>query len=201
MRGPTKTQRMYGSALVEAALFERGTKGILDAALGHRLGGLGQVEVLPAFSWKQPHRIAMRAPVLKQQPERSLRQWHVAVFGAFAMTDVNHYPGTVEVGDLQMRPFLQAQTTGVDGGETDFVARQSNQSQKLSHFGHTEDDRQLPFGGWADDVESGPLLIQGVLKEELEPADGDGHSVARVVFDILQIEEVLAQLFLGDQVR
>jgi len=122
MRGPTKTQRMYGSALVEAALFERGTKGILDAALGHRLGGLGQVEVLPAFSWKQPHRIAMRAPVLKQQPERSLRQWHVAVFGAFAMTDVNHYPGTVEVGDLQMRPFLQAQTTGVDGGETDFVA-------------------------------------------------------------------------------
>ena len=37
-------------------------------------------------------------------------------------------------------------------------------------------------------------------KEELEATDGDGHGVAGVMFDILDEEKVLAQLFLGDQV-
>jgi hypothetical protein len=35
--------------------------------------------------------------------------------------------------------------------------------------------------------------------EESDTADGDGGSVARVMLDILDEEEVLAQLFLADQ--
>ena len=52
-------------------------------------------------------------------------QRDVAVFGAFAVADVNHHPGAVDVGHAQIGAFLQAQPAGVDGGETNLVARQS----------------------------------------------------------------------------
>ena len=47
--------------------------------------------------------------------------------------------------------------------------------------------------GWADEVEGGPSFFQRTLKEKLDPADGDGHGRARVVPDILDEEEILAQ--------
>jgi hypothetical protein len=42
--------------------------------------------------------------------------------------------------------------------------------------------------------------LQGSFKEELDATDGNGHGRAGVVFDVLDEEEVLTQLFLGDQV-
>jgi hypothetical protein len=48
--------------------------------------------------------------------------------------------------------------------------------------------------------EDGPRAVEGLFVEELDAAEGDGHRVARVMFDILDEEEVLAQLFLGHQV-
>src|SRR5712692_5870634 len=49
MRGPRMTQRMHGSALVEAALFERRAESLLQAALGHWLGRLRQVDMVAAL--------------------------------------------------------------------------------------------------------------------------------------------------------
>src|SRR5215813_1470868 len=100
-----------------------------------------------------------------------------------------------------MRAFLQAQTTAVDGGEANLVTRQSDVGKEVEHFGEAEDDGQLLFRRRAHDVEGGPFFLQRVLKEELEPTDGNGHGVARVMFDILDKEKVLAQFFLADQVR
>ena len=91
-----------------------------------------------------------------------------------------------------------AQTAGVDGGEANSIARQSDSRKELAHFGHAEDDGQLLLRRRAHNVEGGPFFLQGVLKEELEPTDGNGHGVAGVVFDI---QEILAQFFLADQVR
>jgi hypothetical protein len=49
-------------------------------------------------------------------------------------------------------------------------------------------------------VESGPILCQRPLKEEPDDTDGDGGGGARVMLDVLEVKEDLAQLFLGDQV-
>jgi hypothetical protein len=64
----------------------------------------------------------------------------------------------------------------------------------------SKDDRQFLFWGWADQVEGGPIFFQRAFKEKLDAADGDGGRAAGVMFDVLDLEEVLAQLFLGDQV-
>ena len=48
----------------------------------------------------------------------------VKVFlGALAVTGVNHHPGAVNVGDLQMGAFLQTQPARVGGGETNLIRR------------------------------------------------------------------------------
>src|SRR6266581_5575561 len=87
MRGPRMTQRMYGSAFVVAALFQGGAEGLLHAALGHRLSGLRQLDVVTAFGGKEQHGIAMQRPILAQQLERALRERHITIFRSFAVAD------------------------------------------------------------------------------------------------------------------
>ncbi len=99
-----------------------------------------------------------------------------------------------------MRPFLQAQAAGVDGRETNFVTWQSHARQNLAHFREAEDDGQLLFRGRTHDAEDGPRAVEGLFVAELNAAEGDGHRVAGVMFDILDEEKVLAQLLLSQQV-
>ena len=79
---------------------------------------------------------------------------------------------------LQMRAFLQAQAAGVDGGQTNFVARQSDAAKNLAHFREAEDDGQLLFRGRTHDAEDGPVTVERLLVEEPDAADGDGHGRA-----------------------
>ena len=39
-----------------------------------------------------------------------------------------------------------------------------------------------------------------MLVEKADAADGDGHGVAGVVLEVLEVEEVLTKFFLRDQV-
>jgi hypothetical protein len=64
---------VYRSTLVKATLFEGRAKGILDAADGHGLGGLRQLDVVTAFGGKEQHRMAMRAPIVAQALQRLFR--------------------------------------------------------------------------------------------------------------------------------
>src|SRR4030095_14706730 len=157
-----------------------------------RLGRVRQVNMVPALGRKEQQGIVMLLPILAQQLQRSFRQRDVTVFCAFAVADVNHQARAVDVGHAQIRSFLPTQAAGVDGGETNVVARQSDATEYLSHFRQAEDDGQFLFWGWTHQTEGGPILFQRALKEELNAADGDGGRAARVMFDVLEIEEVLA---------
>src|SRR5258705_5799144 len=103
------------------------------------------------------------------------------------MAEVNHHRSAVDVGDPQIGAFLKPQTAGVDGGETNFVTRQSDATENLAHFRQAEDDRQFLLGRSPHEVEGAPIFVQGALKEELDAANGDGGSGARVMFDVLNI--------------
>jgi hypothetical protein len=56
------------------------------------------------------------------------------------------------------------------------------------------------LGRRAHEVENRPFSIERLLKEEPDSAQGDGGRVARVMLDVDDAEEVLAEFFLGDQV-
>ena len=107
MGGPGVAQRVHGSAFV--------VDGSLSGLRGKRPARCSWTSA----RWLAPGRcghdlLRERAapdcdecPVLAQQLQRSFRQRDVTVFGAFAVADVNHHPGAVDVGDLQMGSFLQ----------------------------------------------------------------------------------------------
>ena len=71
----------------------------------------------------------MRDPVLAQQCQRAVWQGDIAIFPAFAMTDVDQHASAIDIAHLQMGALLQAQTTGVDRGEADSVAEQSHTAE------------------------------------------------------------------------
>ncbi len=55
--------------------------------------------------------------------ERRVRQGNEAVLGPLAPVDMPPHLAAVDVGDLKMLGFLQAQTAGVDGGEEGIAVR------------------------------------------------------------------------------
>ena len=50
------------------------------------------------------------------------------------MMDMDEAASAVDVADLKASAFLEAQAAGVDGGETNSVARQSDAIENLTHL-------------------------------------------------------------------
>lgn len=82
----------------------------------------------------------------------------------------------------------------LDNGEPD-------EREDLSNLIYGEDGGELLFTRWPDQLKARPLLAEGRLEEELDPAQSDSGSWACVLLDILDVEEILSKFFLGDEVR
>ena len=102
---------------------------------------------------------------------------------------------------LQMGALLQAQTTGVDGGEADSVTEESDTAENLAHLFEAEDHRQLLLARGADKAEGGPVSVEGVLEEARDATQGHRARAPSVRLDMLEIEEILSECFLGNHVR
>ena len=53
-------------------------------------------------------------------------QRHVAVLGALAAMHMDHHPLAVDVGDVQIKRFMQPEAAGIDDGQIGFVLRGSD---------------------------------------------------------------------------
>ena len=102
-----------------------------------------------------------------------MRQGDEAVFSALAAVDVEHHPVAVDIGDLQMLGFLQAQPTSVDGGEESIVVRGARTPQEPADFFTAEHGGQLLLALSVDDFQRMPVAVQDVLEEEADPAIAD----------------------------
>ncbi len=190
-------QRVDRGGLGEAAGAQRGPKGALQAALAHggvaaRGGGVRAGE--------EPSGVAVGAPVGAQQRQAALGQGDVAVLVALGVAEVQQLALAVDVADLQADAFLQPQPAGVDGGQADAIRRAVHTGQDLTDLGGTKHRRQFLLVGRADQVEGGPVAPQGVLEEELDAAQRQGRGAAGDVLDVVEVEEVLAEVLFADLV-
>jgi hypothetical protein len=145
-------------------------------------------------------RVAMRGPILTEEEERGLWQGDITILGPFTMRDMEDHARAIDILETKMGCFLQAEPTGVDRGEASPVAGKSDGVKNHSHLIDAEDGWELLLARGANQGEGGEVSVEGLLEEELDGADGDGGGAAGVVFDIPDVEEVLAQFFLSDQV-
>jgi hypothetical protein len=106
----------------------------------------------------------------------------------------------INIGHLQMGPLLKPETTGVERGEAHAVARQSHAAGQLADLFEAEDHRQLLLAWRAHKAQGGPVTVEGLFEEELDAAQRNRARTAGVRLDMLEGEEVLAEVFLSDQV-
>ena len=99
-----------------------------------------------------------------------------------------------------MGALLEAQATGVNRGEADARAEQAGTAEHRSHLFEAQDHGQFLLARGADNAEGGPVSVEGVLEEELDATQGNRARAPRVLLDILDVEEILSEFFLGDHV-
>jgi hypothetical protein len=142
----------------------------------------------------------MRDPRLAKPWQRTMWQGHITIFPALTTTDVDQHARTINMWDLQLGALLQAQPTGVEGGEADAVAEPSDTAENRSHLFGAQDHWQFFLARGADEGEGGPVSVKGILEEELDATPCNRARAPRVRLDMLEVEEILAEFFLGDHV-
>src|SRR3989442_14477347 len=80
------------------------------------------------------------------------------------------------------------------------ATRKSDATEDLSHLCEAQNHWQFLLARRSDQTERGELSAQRVFEEELDPAQRNGAPAPRPLLNILDVEEILPQFFLGDQV-
>ncbi len=80
------------------------------------------------------------------------------------------------------------------------MVRLAERAEEAMDLLDAEDGGQGAGFARVDEVEDGPGTLQGVYKQELDGGEGDGDGAGGDVFLVDEVEEVGAELILGDEV-
>ncbi len=203
MCGVRMAQGAHRCSLVDLALAQGGFESGLYVGVWRWPSCRAELVVFATTSGrgKEPFWIAVAFPVVAQHLQGFVWQRHKAIFTIFALHDVHDHALTVDVRDLEITAFEQAQTAGVDSQETDAVTLESNAGKDAANLRACEHDGHALFAAGAHEGQGWPVAFDGVLIEELDAAQGDGAGGSRPFLDILDVQEVVAQFFFSDLVR
>ena len=192
---------MHAGGLVQADLLHRAVKGFLEGGLIHRCARASALTAIWTTAGKEPDWIAMAQPVQAQQREGLLGQRDHTILIAFARANMQLHTGTITLGNLELDTFQQPQAAAGDHAQTGTVVWQVDLSQELPDLLDAQHHGQLLWQVRADEVAERPGAHQRVGVKELEGIESDIDGVGREASLVAQIEEILAQFFVGDQVR
>lgn len=199
--GVGMAQRVNMSCLSDATGFESQAEGALQRGAAHGLGGRGSALTGVTLGGEEQRRMAMRFPLIAQEQKRALGQRHVTIAVALARADVQEHALGIDVAHLKVQAFPQAQAAGINGGQADALIQGGNRGQEASDFGGGEDDRKFELMIGANQFNfSGPGKPEGFFPEEFDGAEGLGAGLAGDFLDALEMDEILTELFRGDQV-
>lgn len=191
-------QGMRGDFLSKVELFDNLLDGALNGRDAHRCGCLASPLVVASIGRKQQYSMAVRLPVVSQSEQGRLRQWDVAILGTFAAMDVDHHPPAVDVSDLQVEPFLQAESQRVHGPKESGHPHGRAGIEDLLDLFSSDDFRQrfdvLQFGFG----ERFPVSPASASEEELDAAEGNSQRAIGKLFFDFQMQQPAAKLFFGD---
>ncbi len=198
----TMAQRMDMSSLLEATGSPGQTEGPLQSTVLDRFGGGGCALSAMTFAGEKPQLVPMGFPLFSEQLQSALGQGDIAVTTAFAGADVQEHALGIDVGNLQIQTFAQAQAAGINGRQANAVIEAFDPLKDLAHFLGREHDRQ--FESWVSPDEPDghrPGLAESFFPEQLDGADALSGSLAREFLFRFEVEEVLAEFFRSDELR
>ena len=202
MRRVTMAQAMYVRGLPDSAGPQTEAEGALQSGPLDRFGGGGGALSAVTFGREEPLPMTMSLPLFSEQLEGALRQRDITVGIAFAGADVQEHALGIDVPDLEIQPFAQAQAARVDGAEANAMIEGFDLGQNLAHFLGGENDGQFELRIGPDQLDFGrPGLAEGFFPEKFDGANILSGSLARDFLLGFEMEEVEAQFLRSDQIR
>ena len=171
-------------------------EGALERGVVHRFGGGARPTTAVPLGGKEQRRMAVRFPLLPQELQGAFRQRDVAILIAFAGADVQEHALGIDIADLEVQPFAQAQPAGVNGAEADAMIQGGDGGQNAAHLGGREHNREFELGVGARQfqfVRPGPP--EGFFPEQFEGTDDLGAGLTGDFLVGLEVDAVLAELF------
>lgn len=188
-------------ALVDAGRNHGLPEGSLHAGGSHRRGGSRRRLMASADRGEEERGVAVGHPVLPEQSQRRLGEGNVAILGPLAAVDVDHQTGAVDVGDLQVQPLLQPESTGVDRGEEGVVVEGADTAQRPADLLDAQDGREFPLPLRPQELEERPVSLQHLLEEEPDPRVADPQGGGGPPAHVPPVQEVRLQGIRRDLVR
>ena len=142
----------------------------------------------------------MGPPVLAEPSQGRRRQRHEAVPGPLAQMDMHEHALAVDVADLQVQAFAEAQSQGIHGPEEGLEVGLANGVDEPVHLGDGQDIGECLWLGDAHHLERLPVARHGMSVEELDAAEGDAEGAGSEPTALLEMEEVVADLLLGETI-
>jgi len=192
MRRVGVAERVDGGVFGAAALAHDHFEGLLE-------GGRRQGRWL-APGREQPGPGALTLPVLSQELQGPVGQGPIAVFAPFAPSDPDQHALGGDVRDLQLRPFPQAPSTGIDHPQTHAGFRLVDQGQQVPDLLRTPHDWQCLAVSGSNEVEDRPWSLQRALVEEPDPIEVNAEGALGDLLLVEQEQEGPAELFCAELV-
>lgn len=187
------------AAIVPVELFKDRLDHVLDGRLTHRLLSGWCELVVASFGGEDPNGVTMRGPVLSQ----FLKSWSwkgdESILGTFTAVDVHQHAFGIDIGDLQVKSFLEPQAHAIDGGEETEHGRLFDQLQERVNFARRDDGGQFQLGFDACELEHGPVLRAGDPEEEFQGLLCDVDGAGGPLLGINDVQEVLSELIFGSK--
>ena len=143
--------------------------------------------------------VTMRPPELTQQIQRASGHRNVTIPIAFASTNMEEHPFSIDVLHSQSQPFAQAQAAGIDGGQADSMIQSFDRSEDLPHLLGREDHGEFQLRIGPDQFDFlGPGTAEGFLPEEFDGAQRLGGRLPRDLLLGLQEDEILPEFIRGN---
>jgi hypothetical protein len=79
---------------------------------------------------KDKARISVSDPVATKEVQCGLGQRHIAILGPFSTVHVDHHARAVDIGDFQVKTFVESEATGVYGREIGVVLKGADTSEE-----------------------------------------------------------------------
>jgi hypothetical protein len=192
-RGVGMPECMDRSVFGETALAYHEFKGLLEGS--RRQGHL----LVPSREPPGPGACAL--PVRSQPFQAPCGQGHQAVFAPLALADPDQHTLGVDVRDLEMGSFPEAQSTGVDHLQTQSCFRVDYRAQQQADFLQTQHDGQFLAVPRPSEREDRPRSLQGHLIEKPDAIEVDAEGTLGDLLVIEEIEKILPELIFAELIR
>jgi hypothetical protein len=130
-----------------------------------------------------------------QALEQHGRQRDIAWYAAFAFADVDHHFRAIDIANLKMKQFVEAEGSGVQRGNDGPVQQVGSPVQEAGDGGRVDDIRQSRDALGACDLVIEPGLFESFDIKEVERGAVDLQRIGAHLPLIDQVEQILPDLF------